>query len=84
MFARKLPPPTLAERLTAAEATKAAALSVFTQALDDLRVAEAEALDVAEAAQAEMERLRLLAAEAEDQAIEAADKRVALAELLRL
>jgi hypothetical protein len=84
MLKRKPTAPTLDERLNGAAATQAAALSVFTAALDDLQVAEAEALAVMADAEMEAARLRALAEEADETAYQAATKREALKALLGL
>ena len=84
MFTKKSTAPTLDERLTAADTTRSAALSVFQAALDDLDVAEAEALAVQGEAEVEAARLRMLAQEADEVAYQASEKRKALAALLGL
>lgn len=84
LFAPKDVEPNLVERLASAAATREAALSVFQAVLDDLRAAEAEALDVSMTAAEEVERLRALAASAEEEAAAAAERRVAIAQLLGL
>jgi truncated hemoglobin YjbI len=76
--------PSLDERLTAADTTRTAALSVFTAALDDLDVAEAEALAVMAEAEHEAARLRMVAQDADEVAFQAASKRDALKGLLGL
>jgi cell division protein FtsB len=84
MIRKSKPAPTLDERLTAADTTAAAALSVFQAALDDLDVAEAEALAVEAEALEERARLHLIAIEADEVAYQASEKRKALAALLGL
>jgi hypothetical protein len=84
MIRKPKPVPSLDERLTSADTTAAAALSVFTAALDDLQVAEAEALAVMADAEAEAARLRVLAMDADEVAYQAASKREALKALLGL
>jgi hypothetical protein len=84
MIRKPKPAPSLDERLTAADTTREAALSVFTAALDDLQVAEAEALAVYDEAQVERARLHLLAQEADEVAYQASEKRKALKALLGL
>lgn len=84
MFSIKKQTPTLDERLTAADTTRQAALSVLQAALDDLDVAEAEALAVMADAETQAGAMRMLAQEADEVAYQASEKRRAPAALLGL